>query len=251
MTTDEVRTQRIGSTSVVTIDRQHRRNAIDGRTADALVAALDQFEADDEALVMVLTGAGEAFCAGADLTAIATLSPRLLAGEGPLGFTKRIATKPVIAAIDGWAVAGGLELALWCDLRIASPRAQFGCLERRFGVPLVDGGTWRLPRVIGLGRALDLILTGRLVSAEEAVSIGLATALATDPLARALELAAQLAAYPQPTLLSDRASVYDGYGLSREEALAVEVQYGQSSLAEAVSGAARFAAGEGRGAAGI
>jgi enoyl-CoA hydratase len=248
---DEVREERVGTASLVTIDRQHRRNAIDGRTADALVAALERFEADDEARVMVLTGAGEAFCAGADLTAIETLSPRLHAGEGPLGFTRRVPTKPAIAAIDGWAVAGGLELALWCDLRIASPRSQFGCLERRFGVPLVDGGTWRLPRVVGLGRALDLILTGRLVAADEAVAIGLATEVADDPIARALELAEQLASYPQATMLSDRASVYDGYGLSRDEALAVEARYGVAVLPDAATGAARFAGGEGRGAAGV
>jgi enoyl-CoA hydratase len=251
MPVDEVRSERVGASLLVTIDRQHRRNAIDGRTAEALVAALDAFEADDEASVMVLTGAGEAFCAGADLTAIETLSPRLLAGEGPLGFTRRVPSKPAIAAVDGWAVAGGLELALWCDLRIASPRSQFGCLERRFGVPLVDGGTWRLPRVVGLGRALDLILTGRLVSAEQAVAVGLVTEVADDPVARALELAAQLASYPQATMRSDRASVYDGYGLPRDEALEIEAQYGRAVLADAASGAARFAAGEGRGAAGI
>jgi enoyl-CoA hydratase len=251
MSMDEVRTGRIGSATLVTIDRPARRNAIDGRTADALVAALDVFEADDTSRVMVLTGAGEAFCAGADLTAMETLSPRLMAGEGPLGFTRRVPAKPVIAAVDGWAVAGGLELAVWCDLRIASPRAQFGCLERRFGVPLVDGGTWRLPRIVGLGRALDLILTGRLVDAAEAVAIGLATEVVEDPVGRALELAEQLAAFPQATMLSDRASVYDGYGLSREEALAVEAQYGQSVLRDAVDGAARFAGGEGRSGGGV
>jgi enoyl-CoA hydratase len=247
-TVDVVRYERLGTASLVTIDRQHRRNAIDGPTADALVAALERFEADDEARVMVLAGAGEAFCSGADLTALETLSPRLLAGEGPLGFTRRVATKPVIAAIDGWAVAGGLELALWCDLRIVSPRARLGCLERRFGVPLVDGGTWRLPRVIGLGRALDLILTGRIVTASEAVAIGLATSMVDEPLSHALALAEQLAAYPQATMLSDRASVYDGYGLTRDEALELEGRYGAAVLGDAVSGAARFAGGEGRGA---
>lgn len=247
MSIDEVRTGRIGSATLVTIDRPARRNAIDGKTADALVAALDAFEADETSRAMVLTGAGEAFCAGADLTAIETLSPRLMAGEGPLGFTRRVPAKPVIAAVDGWAVAGGLELAIWCDLRIASPRAQFGCLERRFGVPLVDGGTWRLPRIVGLGRALELILTGRLVAAEEAVAIGLAAEVVQDPVARALELAELLAGFPQATMLSDRASVYDGYGLSREEALAVEAQYGQDVLRDAVDGAARFASGAGRG----
>jgi enoyl-CoA hydratase len=247
MTVDEVRIERNGTATVVTIDRQHRRNAIDGATAAALVGALDRFEADDDSRVMVLTGAGDAFCAGADLTAIDTLTPRVMAGEGPLGFTRRIATKPVIAAIEGWAVAGGLELAVWCDLRIASPRAQFGCLERRFGVPLIDSGTWRLPRLVGLGRALDLILTGRLVGSDEAAAIGLVTEVATDPLSRALELAELLASYPQPTMLSDRASVYDGYGRPREEALQVESRYGTAVLADAADGAARFAGGEGRG----
>jgi enoyl-CoA hydratase len=245
---DEVRYERLGAAALVTIDRQHRRNAIDGRTADSLVAGLERFEADDEARVLVLTGAGEAFCSGADLTALESLTPRLLAGEGPLGFTRRVATKPAIAAIDGWAVAGGLELALWCDLRVASPRSKLGCLERRFGVPLVDGGTWRLPRVVGLGRALDMILTGRVVAADEALAMGLVTEVVDDPLARALELAELLASHPQPTMLSDRASVYDGYGLSREDALALEGRYGTTVLADGQSGADRFAAGEGRGA---
>jgi enoyl-CoA hydratase len=209
---DEVRYERLGAAALVTIDRQHRRNAIDGRTADSLVAGLERFEADDEARVLVLTGAGEAFCSGADLTALESLTPRLLAGEGPLGFTRRVATKPAIAAIDGWAVAGGLELALWCDLRVASPRSKLGCLERRFGVPLVDGGTWRLPRVVGLGRALDMILTGRVVAADEALAMGLVTEVVDDPLARALELAELLASHPQPTMLSDRASCMTGMG---------------------------------------
>ncbi len=247
MAVDEVRYERVGAASLVTIDRQHRRNAIDGPTADALVAALERFEADDESRAMVLTGAGEAFCAGADLTALETLTPRLLAGEGPLGFTRRVSSKPAIAAIDGWAVAGGLELALWCDLRVASPRSQFGCLERRFGVPLVDGGTWRLPRVVGLGRALDLILIGRTVASDEAHAIGLVTEVTDDPVRRSLEIAELLASYPQAAMLSDRASAYDGYGLSREDALALEGRYGASTLAEGASGAARFVSGEGRG----
>ena len=200
--------------------------------------------------MLVLTGAGEAFCSGADLKALESLSPRLLAGEGPLGFTRRVPAKPAIAAIDGWAVAGGLELALWCDLRVASPRSQLGCLERRFGVPLVDGGTWRLPRVVGLGRALDLILTGRLVAADEALAMGLVTEVADEPVARALELAELLASYPQSTMLSDRASVYDGYGLSRADALALEGRYGRAVLGDGQSGAERFARGEGRGGSG-
>jgi enoyl-CoA hydratase len=247
MTVDEVRYDVQGSVALVTIDRQHRRNAIDGRTAGALVEALDRFEADDAVRVMVLTGAGEAFCAGADLTAIDTLAPRADGPDGPLGFTRRLATKPTIAAVDGWAVAGGLELALWCDLRIASSRARFGCLERRWGVPLIDGGTWRLPRVVGLGRALDLILTGRVVDAVEAERIGLVTSIADDPVAAAVEMGEGLAAYPQETMLSDRASVYGGWGRPLDEALRLEMQLGLAVVQVGREGAQRFAAGEGRG----
>lgn len=248
---DEVRYARHGSAAVVTIDRQHRRNAIDGKTAEALVDCLDRFEADAEARVMVLTGAGEAFCAGADLTAIETLEPRPEHGTGPLGFTRRIPAKPTIAAIDGWAVAGGLELAVWADLRVASPRSKLGCLERRFGVPLIDGGTWRLPRIVGFGRAMDLVLTGRIVEPDEALAIGLVTAVAEEPVQHALDLAEQLAAFPQETMLSDRRSMYDGYGLTREEAYRLEAEYGLDVLRVAREGAARFAAGEGRGASGV
>src|SRR5947209_9535103 len=244
---DEVRYDDHGPVAVVTIDRQHRRNAIDGKTADALVAALERFEADDDVRVMVLTGAGEAFCAGADLTAIDTLAPRADGPDGPLGFTRRLAAKPTIAAVEGWAVAGGLELALWCDLRIASPRAKFGCLERRWGVPLIDGGTWRLPRVVGLGRALDLVLTGRLVDAAEAERIGLVTTVVDHPLTHAIALGQRLAQFPQETMLSDRRSVYDGWGLSRDEALALEMRYGVDVLEVGRAGAERFARGEGRG----
>jgi enoyl-CoA hydratase len=251
VTVDEVRYDVTGAAAVVTIDRPHRRNAIDGRTAEALVAALERFEADDGARVMVLTGAGAAFCAGADLTDIASLAPRADGPDGPLGFTRRLAVKPTVAAIDGWAVAGGLELALWCDLRIASPRARFGCLERRWGVPLIDGGTWRLPRTVGMGRALDLILTGRVVDADEALAIGLVTSVVDDPLASAVELAERLAAFPQETMLSDRASVYEGWGRLREEALAIEMRYGLDVVEAGRRGAERFAAGEGRGAVGV
>lgn len=248
---DEVRYERRGAAALVTIDRQHRRNAIDGKTADALVAALEAFEADDEARVMVLTGAGESFCAGADLKAIETLEPRVRGGEGPLGFTRRVPSKPTIGAIDGWAVAGGLELALWCDIRVASPASQFGCLERRFGVPLIDGGTWRLPRVIGFGRAMDMVLTGRLVDALEALAIGLVTAVADEPVDHALEIAEQLASFPQETMLSDRRSMYDGYGHPLADALQIEARYGTEVLLVGRAGAQRFAAGEGRGASGI
>lgn len=237
--------ERIGAALVVTLDRPRRRNAVDGETAELLVDAVAQFEADDAA-VLVLTGAGSTFCAGADLTALDSLAPRLLADEAPLGPTHSRVSKPVIAAIEGWCVAGGLELALWADLRVCSPDARFGCLERRWGVPLVDGGTWRLPRVIGLGRALDLILTGRVVEATEAQAIGLVTQVADDPLAAALALAEAIAAHPQPTMLSDRRSVYDSYGLSQAQALAHELALGRTVLAVGVAGAGRFASGEGR-----
>jgi len=244
---DEVRYDEHGPVAVVTIDRQHRRNAIDGRTAEALVTALERFEADDEARVMVLTGAGEAFCAGADLTAISSLAPRATGPDGPLGFTRRTPSKPTIAAIDGWAVAGGLELALWCDLRLASPRSRLGCLERRWGVPLIDGGTWRLPRIVGMGRALDLILTGRVVESEEALAIGLVTSVTATPLDDAIELGRRLAEFPQETMLSDRRSVYDGWGLPRDDALALEMRYGLAVVDVGRQGAERFAAGAGRG----
>ena len=248
---DEVRYDVHGAVAVVTIDRQHRRNAIDGRTAAALVEALERFEADDALAALVLTGAGGAFCAGADLTAIETLSPRADGPDGPLGFTRRTATKPTIAVVDGWAVAGGLELALWCDLRIASPGSTFGCFERRWGVPLIDGGTWRLPRVVGLGRALDMILTGRAVDAGEALSIGLVTRVEDDPLAAAIELGQRLASYPQATMRSDRLSVYEGWGHPLEDALRIEMRHGLTVIEEGRQGAERFAGGEGRGGAGV
>src|ERR671914_1767176 len=183
-----VRYERAGAAALITIDRPQRRNAVDGPTAAALLEAYERFADDDDARVLVLSGAGDAaFCAGADLKALATLDPD--APAGPMGFTRLASPKPAIAAIAGWCVAGGLELALWCDLRIASEDARFGCLERRWGVPLIDGGTQRLPRVVGLGRALDLILTGREVDAAEALSIGLVNEVVPDPLRRALELA--------------------------------------------------------------
>src|SRR3954454_10151184 len=194
---DEVGYQERGAVAVVTIDRQHRRNAIDGRTAQALADALERFEANDAARVMVLTGAGEAFCAGADLTAIASLAPRANGPDGPLGFTRRTASKPTIAAIDGWAVAGGLELALWCDLRIASTRARVGCLEHRWGGPLIACGTLCMHHIKGMGRALDLILTGRVVEADEALAMGLVTAVVDDPLSYAVSLGERLAEFPQ------------------------------------------------------
>jgi enoyl-CoA hydratase len=236
-----VRYERTGAAALVTIDRRERRNAVDGETAAALLEAYERFAADDEARVMVLTGAGEeAFCAGADLKALETLDPD--APAGPMGFSRLTPAKPAIAAIAGWCVAGGLELALWCDLRVAAEGARFGCLERRWGVPLIDGGTQRLPRVIGLGRALDLILTGRTVEAEEALAIGLVNAVvpAGEHVARALALAEAIAAHPQATMLSDREAAHAALGLPIGDGLALEARLGRDRLAAGLDGARRF-----------
>jgi enoyl-CoA hydratase len=236
-----VRYERIGPAALITIDRPERRNAVDGATAAALLEAYERFAADDEARVMVLTGAGEeAFCAGADLKALDTLDPD--AAAGPMGFTRLQGGKPAIAAIGGWCVAGGLELALWCDLRVTDERGRFGCLERRWGVPLIDGGTQRLPRVVGLGRALDLILTGRTVEAQEALAMGLVNEVvpAGRHLARALELAEAIAAFPQETMLSDREAAHAALGLPIEQGLALEARLGRARVIGALEGARRF-----------
>jgi len=233
--------ERVGAAAVVTIDRPERRNAVDGATAAALLEAYERFAADDEARVMVLTGAGDqAFCAGADLKALETLDPD--APAGPMGFSRLTPAKPAIAAVGGWCVAGGLELALWCDLRIADETSQFGCLERRWGVPLIDGGTQRLPRVVGLGRALDLILTGRTVAADEALAIGLVNEVvpAGGHLKRALELAETIAAFPQETMLTDREAAHAAQGLPIDEGLALEARLGRRRLTGALEGARRF-----------
>jgi enoyl-CoA hydratase len=240
-----IRYERRGAAALVTIDRPERRNAVDGATAAALLEAYERFAGDDGARVMVLTGAGgEAFCAGADLKALETLEPD--APAGPMGFTRLMPAKPAIAAIGGWCVAGGLELALWCDLRIAGESARLGCLERRWGVPLIDGGTQRLPRVVGLGRALDLILSGRTVDAAEALAIGLVNEVVADggEVARALALAEAIAAFPQETLLSDRAAAHAALGLALEDGLALEAQLGRERIGDALEGARRFAAGD-------
>ena len=241
----------VGATAVLTIDRPERRNAVDGPTADALEAAFHRFAADDAAAVLVLTGAGDvAFCAGADLKALDTLEPRLDSAGGPLGFTRLTSPKPTIAAISGWCLAGGLELALWCDLRIAAEGSTLGLAERRWGVPLIDGGTQRLPRIVGMGRALDLMLTGRLIDAREAHGMGLVTEVVAPGrhLDRALELAAGIAAFPQETMNSDREAVYHGLGVELYNGgLDIEQRLGQRVLAGGVEGAKRFAGGEGRG----
>jgi enoyl-CoA hydratase len=251
--TDEVRYERVGAAAVLTIDRPHRRNAVDGPTAERLLEGVKAFEADDGARVLVLTGAGDvSFCAGADLKALDTYAGRLSLPDGPMGFTRRTPTKPTIAAIGGWCLAGGLELALWCDLRVAGEGSTLGFPERRWGVPLIDGGTQRLPRIVGLGRALDLILSGRLVGAEEALAMGLLTEVvpAGEHLARSLEMAEGLAAFPQETMLADRRAALEGFGLPLADGLALEAQAGPAIFAAAVAGAARFAGGEGRGGAG-
>jgi enoyl-CoA hydratase len=245
--------ERRGPAALLTIDRQERRNAVDGPTAQLLGEAYERFEEDDDARVLILTGAGDvAFCAGADLKAIDTFGPRLMADGGPLGFTRRIASKPTIAAISGWALAGGMELALWCDLRIAAEGSTLGFTERRFGVPLIDGGTQRLPRIVGLGRALHIILTGRLVPAEEALAIGLLTEIvpAGEHVERALAIAEALARFPQETMLADRRAAIEGIGMTFEEGLAFESAAALDTFEVARRGAARFAGGEGRGAAG-
>ena len=248
-----VRYERAGAAAVLTIDRPDRRNAVDGATADELNKAFHEFVADDDARVLILTGAGgESFCAGADLKALDTLTPRLQDPGGPLGFTRLHSPKPTIAAISGWCVAGGLELALWCDLRICTESATFGMPERRWGVPLIDGGTQRLPRIVGQGRALDLILTGRMVSASEAALLGLVTEVvpAHRHLDRALEIADGLAGFPQDTMLADRASALASFGHPLEDGLALEAEAGYATLPTALEGAGRFAGGEGRGGAG-
>jgi enoyl-CoA hydratase len=250
---DPVTYERRGAAAVLTIDREERRNAVDGPTADLLAAGYERFARDDDARVLVLTGAGDiAFCAGADLKAIETLGPRIELEEGPLGFTRRISPKPTIAAISGWCLAGGLELALWCDLRIATETARLGFTERRFGVPLIDGGTQRLPRIVGLGRGLDLILTGRIVDAEGAERIGLITERVPPGrhLERALEIAEALARFPQETMLADRSAAIEGIGRPLEDGLRLEARSGLPTLETALAGAARFAKGEGRGGAG-
>jgi len=245
--------ERRGASAVVTIDRQERRNAVDGPTAEELNSAYRKFEADDDARVMILTGAGGvAFCAGADLKNIESFGPRMDLEDGPLGFSRLTPSKPTIAAISGWCLAGGLELALWCDLRIAAEGSTLGFPERRWGVPLVDGGTQRLPRVVGLGRALDIILSGRMVPVEEAHAMGLVNEItpAGGHLDRALEYAEALAGFPQDTMLADREAAIRGIGMPFADGLKLEAQNGKKTLETAWRGAARFAGGEGRGGAG-
>jgi enoyl-CoA hydratase len=243
-----------GPVATITLHRPDCRNAVDGPTATALRAAFDQFEADDRLAVAVFTGGGGQFCAGADLKAVADGSRRNQAtadgsGPGPMGPTRTVFSKPVIAAVEGHAVAGGLELALMCDLRVAARSAIFGVYCRRWGVPLIDGGTVRLPRIVGQARALDMILTGRAVAADEALAMGLANRLVDDgcALAEAQALARQIAGFPQACLRADRASTLAQWDWPLDVALQREGAGGHAALqAEGLAGAARFAAGAGR-----
>jgi enoyl-CoA hydratase len=247
-----VRTEVDGPVSIVTIDRPEVRNAVDGPTADALAEAFRTFEADPDRAVAVLTGAGGTFCAGADLHAIADGRGNRVTedGDGPMGPTRMRLAKPVIAAVEGHAVAGGLELAVWCDLRVVAEDAVFGVYCRRWGVPLIDGGTVRLPRLIGMSVAQDLIITGRGVSGEEAQRIGLANRLVAPgtALQAAVALAHEIAALPQHCLNHDRLSAYEQDGLELDAAMANEIRHGVDVLRSggAQAGAARFAAGAGR-----
>jgi enoyl-CoA hydratase len=257
-----VRVERNGPVTTVIINRPQQRNAVDRPTADALAAAFGEFENDNNARVAVLVGDGGTFCAGADLKGVAEgrgnqvtrIDPDkmdALTADGPMGPTRMRLSKPVIAAVSGYAVAGGLELALWCDLRVAEDDAVFGVFCRRWGVPLIDGGTVRLPRLIGQSRALDMILTGRAVGAMEAFAMGLANRVVPKGEARreAEKLAQEIAHFPQTCMTHDRSSVYEQFGLNYPHAMANEMDHGMTTLrsGEAVRGAARFSEGKGRG----
>jgi enoyl-CoA hydratase len=249
--------ERVGAAALLTIARPERRNAVDPETADLLLEGYEAFVADDDARVLVLTGDEQAFCAGADLKSVseAATDPEVakqwLAHRpaGPIGFTRLTSPKPTIAAISGYALAGGLELALWCDLRVAAEGSKLGFPERRWGVPLIDGGTQRLPRIVGMGRGLDLILSGRILDTDEALAMGLLTEVVPPAkhVERSLEMAEGLASFPQRTMLSDRRAALEGFGLPLDEALKLEAEIGADSTPTGVEGAARFAAGEGRG----
>lgn len=246
-----VRIERSGPVTTIVLSRPEARNAVDGPTAQELIQAFEEFDADESASVAVLWGEGGTFCSGADLKALGTPRSNHATehGDGPMGPTRMRLSKPVIAAVSGYAVAGGLELALWCDLRIAEDDATFGVFCRRWGVPLIDGGTVRLPRIVGTGRAMDMILTGRAVDAEEALNMGLITRVVPVGRARseAEALAAELALLPQTCMREDRLSLLEQDGLDEESALKNEFRHGAISInADALSGANRFASGAGR-----
>ncbi len=246
-----VRIERSGPVTTIVLSRPEARNAVDGPTAQELIQAFEEFDADESASVAVLWGEGGTFCSGADLKALGTPRSNHATehGDGPMGPTRMRLSKPVIAAVSGYAVAGGLELALWCDLRFAEDDATFGVFCRRWGVPLIDGGTVRLPRIVGTGRAMDMILTGRAVDAEEALNMGLITRVVPVGRARseAEALAAELALLPQTCMREDRLSLLEQDGLDEESALKNEFRHGAISInADALSGASRFASGAGR-----
>ena len=248
---ESIRVEKRDRVTTVVLSRPERRNAVDGPMARELASAFRAFDADEESDVAVLWGEGGTFCAGADLKAIGTDRGNEVShsGDGPMGPTRMMLSKPVIAAVEGYAVAGGLELALWCDLRVAASDATFGVFCRRWGVPLVDGGTVRLPRLIGMSRAMDMILTGRPVDAQEALSFGLVNQVVDPGAAReeAEALARRLTSFPQTCMRNDRWSAYQQAGMSEEQALRFETSIGLESLrSDAVAGAARFSAGEGR-----
>lgn len=251
-----VRIQRDGAVMVATIDRPERRNAVDGATARELSRAFRTFDADSELSVAVLTGAGGNFCAGFDLKALADGSgPAVAEGDGPMGPTYLRLSKPVIAAIEGYSVAGGMELALWCDLRVAAADAVLGIFNRRFGVPLVDGGTVRLARIAGQGLAMDLILTGRPIDAQEAERHGLVNRV-VEPgraLPESIALAQRIASFPQIGVRNDRISLLEQWGLPLAQAVENELRWGQRTMdsGEAITGARRFSRGEGRRGAGL
>lgn len=246
-----VRVEKRDRVTTVILDRVGVRNAVDRATAEALADAFRAFDADGSASVAVLYGEHGTFCAGADLKAIASGTPNRVSedGDGPMGPSRLVLSKPVLAAIEGHAVAGGLELALWCDLRVVAQDAVLGVFCRRWGVPLIDGGTIRLPRLIGLSRALDLILTGRAVHADEALAIGLANRVVPRGEARAVAeaLAAEIAAFPEACMRADRRSAYEQHELSLQDALRNELRHGARALSEGgIAGAAQFASGAGR-----
>lgn len=250
MDTKEVKVSHNGPVTIISINRPHVRNAINKSTAQALKDAWLDFEADENALVGILSGGDKVFCAGADLNNVDELVADVEGEMGPLGFTRLFVSKPTIAAVAGFCVAGGLEIACWCDLRIADETAVFGCFERRFGIPLVDGGTQRLPQIIGLGRALEMILTGKPVSAKEALVSGLVNEVVAPgkSLKRAVELAQVLAKFPQVCIRNDRQAVYAGLGKELPEGLLIEARLGMETMksGEPFTGSQEFKRGRGR-----
>lgn len=248
MSSENVHVERREPVAIVTLDRPERSNAVDYETGQALVAAMERIDADDDLAVSVLTGAGDNFCAGADLKDIAEGVDMEGREYSLMGFSHADIRKPTIAAVEGYCVAGGVEVALWCDLRVAASDATFGMFNRRFGVPFVDGATQRLPRMIGYSRALDLVLTGRPIDGEAAEEWGLVNRVAEPGRAveRAVELAERIASYPQQTIKTDLKAIYEGMGMPLERGLEVEAWNGLHSMPTAQEGASRFASGEGR-----